>query len=580
MSLSFEKIINTTKRRAQTIPFDRIKFLSFLILFWAIVIVYRLFTLQVVGYNFYQALAAGQHEIEKTLLPRRGNIYVKEDQFRDDIYPLATTKELYLVYAVPKNIKKPKNVIKLVAEVLELDELEVANKILKEDDPYEPLKRRVSEDVIKQIDELELTGIGYVKEKWRYYPEGTLVSHILGFVNNGLHKGQYGIEGYFEEILAGKSGFLSTEQDEEGRWIALSDKTIQEAEDGDDLILTIDRSIQYFSCKELKDYVERFNAESGLVIVLNPKTGAVIAMCSYPTYDINKYWEVSDSSIYNNPAIFDAYEPGSIFKAITMAGAIDRNVLSPTSTYVDEGFVEIGKHTIKNSDGKAYGIQTMTEVLEKSLNTGTIFIANELGYKHFKEYVYDFGFGKQTGIELTGEVAGNLSSLDKKSDIYLATASFGQGITTTPLQMASSFAVIANGGKLMQPYIIDEIIDSSGNRLKKQPVFVKQVISPRTASLVGGMLVSVIKNGHAKTAAVDGYYIAGKTGTAQYAEGNGYADKTIHSFVGFGPVDHPEFVILTRIKKPEIEFAVASAAPLFQRIAQYILDYKNIPRDF
>jgi len=304
-------------------------------------------------------------------------------------------------------------------------------------------------------------------------------------------------------------------------------------------------------------------------------------MCGSPDFNPNVYNETSKITNFNNPALFLDYEPGSVMKGLTMAAAVDQQKVSPNSTYNDTGEVLFGKSVIKNSDNKAHGIQTMTQVLEESLNTGAIYAMRQIGVQVFRKYLEDFGLGSTTGVELDGEAAGNLHSLYDSNEIYAATASFGQGITATPLQMVTAYAAIANGGKLMRPYLVKEIRHSDGTTETHSSKVVRQVISSKTAALVSGMLVRVVTNGHGKKAAVTGYVIAGKTGTAQIPrhDGKGYEDgSTIGSFIGFGPVSDPKFAMIVRIDRPkDVQYAESSAAPLFGDLAKFILQYYEVP---
>ncbi len=355
------------------------------------------------------------------------------------------------------------------------------------------------------------------------------------------------------------------------------------AKDGDDIVLTIDKTVQYEVCAKLNEHVKVVEADSAAAIVMNPKTGEIIAMCSYPDFDPNEYNKVNSIGDYNNRAIFEAFEPGSIFKPITMAAAIDLGKITPETTYIDEGFVKIDEFTIRNSDKKAHGKKTMTQVLESSLNTGTIFAVRQIEQKDFRKYVEKFGFGQKTGIELDTEGGGNISSLEKKSEIYFATGSFGQGLTATPLQMVQAFSAIANGGKMAKPYIVEEIRKQEGIVIKTERPMPVQVISSRTATLLTGMLVSVVKNGQGKKAAVSGYYMAGKSGTAQIADpssGGYYANKTNHSFIGFAPVKDPAFVMIIKFENPKKgSFAESTTMPLFSRLAKFLLDYYHVMPD-
>lgn len=552
---------------------------------FAFVIILRLFNLQILNHGFYTALAVGQHEIFEKLLAKRGEIYAQSLLSKDKRYPLAINREYTLIYTQPYEIENPEEVAKKLSPILEIPEEELLIPLSKKDDPYEPLAHKVSEDVVSKVKALELSGVYFAPELFRYYPEKNIGSHVLGFVRfDGQNfKGQYGIEGYFEQELKGEPGFIYSNKDAAGRLIAVASRNFQEARDGSDILLTIDYAIEYVACNELNKAALKHGADAGALVIVEPLTGKVLAMCSWPDFDPNNYNKVDDLKVFNNQAIFGGYEPGSIFKPITMAGALDQGKITPTSTYVDKGFRKIGGFTIKNSDGKVYGEKTMIEVLEDSINTGAIYVVEKLGNELFRDYVEKFGFGQLTNIELPSEVPGNISSLYKPGDVYMATASFGQGVTVTPLQMVMAYAAIANSGILMRPYIVDKIIQANGQVLKAQPKEIRQVISSRAATLLSGMLVSVIEEGHAKLAKVPGYYLAGKTGTAQVPdyENGGYSDKTIHSFVGFGPVDNPRFAMIIRLDNPkDLRYAASSVAPVFGTLAKFILNYLEVEPDY
>ena len=353
--------------------------------------------------------------------------------------------------------------------------------------------------------------------------------------------------------------------------------------DGADVVLTIDRTIQYKACSALEASVASHAADGGSVVIVEPATGKILAMCGSPDYDPNNYGQVDSINVFNNPAIFAAYEPGSIFKPLTMAASIDAGAVSATTRFVDLGyeFVDGWPKPIGNAEGKVYGDVDMTQVLEDSINTGMIFSMREMGMDVFVDYVKRFGFGVPTGIELDTEAVGTISSLDIGAEIYAATASFGQGITVTPLQIAMAYGALANGGVLKQPLIVDEIRYADGTVEERPSQDVAQVIRPTTSRTIGAMLVSVIEHGHGSRAGVPGYYIAGKTGTAQVAdtEGGGYAlDNTIGSFAGFGPVEDPKFAMVVRIDNPkDVIWAESTAAPLFGEIAEFLLHYFEVP---
>lgn len=570
------------ERREHQRRFDRMTFLALAIFIFAALIIYRLFSLQILQHPFYEALASDQHDIYEKLIPERGEILVHDRFSGDRLYPVATNKTFQLVYAVPKRIQDPKKTAELLAPLLEVKPEDILPRLEKSDDLYEPLKHQVPEEIAAKIKELNLPGIEFNDESYRYYPEGRTFSHLLGFVGyqGDEQKGQYGLEGYFEKELAGQQGFLQAQMDAAGNWITVGNMEMKEAIDGSKLILTIDRTVQFTVCDKLAKAVKKHGADAGSAIVMNPETGAILAMCNVPDFDPNSYNEVADVNVYINRAIYNEYEPGSVFKPVTIAAALNEGVIGPNTKYTDAGAVEIGKYTIRNAGGQIYGEQTMTQVLENSINTGAMFVAEKVGNEKFLKYVSDFGFGKKANITLQTEVPGDISSLEQMKDIYRATASFGQGITVTPLQLVTAYAAIANGGKLIRPYLVDEIITPDGLRQKTQPEIIREVISTKTAATLGAMLVRVIENGHGKRAGVKGYYLAGKTGTAQIPrkDGAGYdPNRTIGSFAGFGPVEDPAFVMAVRIDVPrDVIWAESSAAPLFGEIAEFLLNYYEV----
>ncbi len=462
-------------------------------------------------------------------------------------------------------------------------------KLDKPGDPYEPIKRKVDDDALQKVLAIDTDGLAFFYEKHRYYPEKEMGSHLTGFVGFKEDKqvGRYGLEGFFDEELSGRAGFIKSERAANGELIIINDRELEEVKDGSNIILTIDRSIQFMVCKKLRESALRHGADGGTIIVMQPNTGAVIAMCSWPDYDPNNYNEVEDANVYNNPAIFDAYEPGSIFKSFTMAAAIDDGKVTPHTQYLDKGFdmIEGWDKPIKNSDYESHGghgLVDMNTVLEKSLNTGTIFAMKKMGAETFATYIKKFGFGEKTGIELETEGISTIASLLRNNirPVEAATASFGQGITATPLQIITAYSAIVNGGILMKPYLVSEIVSPGGNSYKTHPQQIRRVISERTSLLVSGMLVNVVDGGHAKKAAVDGYYVAGKTGTAQVAGRGGYGNKTIHTFVGFAPVEDPKFVMLVKLDDPkDVQYSASSAAPLFGDLAKFILNYYQVEKE-
>lgn len=543
----------------------------------------RLFVLQIFSHDYYVALADTQHNLRQELLPSRGQIFIR-DKYAPDPYPVVSNVNRPLVYVIPQQIKDAPGEAKALAEVLEMDQRAVFAKISDQSKKYVPLAKEISENKAEQLKKLGLPGVFFEDRAYQNYPEGQLAAQVLGFVayDQDVRVGRYGLENYFEATLAGKPGEISGVRDPGGTWVTSGDRKMVPAEDGVNLVLTIDRAIQFKAEEVLDKAVTEHGAKSGSVIVVDPKTGAILAMANYPTFDPNKFSSVADPSYFNNQSIQGTYEPGSIMKAVTMAGGLEAGAVAPDTTFTDTGSMTLDRFTIRNSENKTYGEVNMTSVLDNSINMGAIFVEQKLGREKFIKYMEDFGFGQKTGLTLPFEAKGNIDNLYKGGELYPATASFGQGVTATPLQMIMAYAAIANGGKLYKPYIVAETIHADESVEKAEPRQVRQVISQSTASVLSAMLVSVVENGHGKRAGVPGYYIAGKTGTAQvpYADRPGYDPaRNIGSFAGFGPVDNPAFAMIVKIDEPQdVKFAESTAAPAFGEIAQFILNYYQVPK--
>jgi len=407
------------------------------------------------------------------------------------------------------------------------------------------------------------------------------LSGFLGDSQEGS-VGRYGLEGYYEQILHGTPGSLVGEKDARGTILKSLGENENAARAGDDLILTIDPNVQSIVEEKLKIEIEKWSADAGTVIVMDPITGAVRAMASYPNFNLNNYSEVEDAGVYANPAVSHIFEPGSVFKPITLAAGLDSKAITPSTTFENTGSVKIGNYTISNVVQEAIGTRTMTETLEESLNTGAIFAEQKTGDETFKKYVQDFGFDEKTGIDLFAETQGNIANLSENRPINFATASFGQGIAVTPIAMANAISAIANNGQLMRPYVVQVIRHANGQEEKTVPKVIRKILSQRTVTDLTAMMVSVVRNGTGKRAQIEGYTIAGKTGTAQVANSDrrGYSDKDIHTFAGFFPAFDPKVLIFIKLDDPKgVRYAEGSAVPLFKEIAQYLITYYSIPPD-
>lgn len=525
----------------------RIYFLLFVffILFGAVL--YRFYILQIEKNTNILSVQA-----QEILL--RGKIY-----FQDKTGSRITAvynKDFPLIYAVPKEIKNPSEAAFSLASALKLDE-EYLKKILnKKDDLYEVVLRKSSGEQIEAVKKLNLQGIYTNEELIRYAPFGDLASQVLGFVGPSSEdeklNGRYGIEAFYNNELSG--GNI-------------------------DLVLTIDRNIQTRSEEILKNLIEEFNAKGGSVIVEEPKTGKILAMANLPNFDINEYNKFP-LEFFPNPANQAIYEPGSVLKVMTMAAGLDAGKLTQETTYVDAGSVKIADRIIENWDKHAYGEITMTQVLEHSVNTGAVFAERVIGQDIFYNYLVKFGFKDKTGIDLPSEIKGNLNNLKKFSEVNFATASFGQGISVTPIELINSFSALANGGLLMRPYLVDKEILSDGEEKATPPEIIRRVVSEETAKQITQMMISAVRAG--KLAMIPSYEIAGKTGTAQvpdFSKG-GYTDQVINTYVGFAPASNPRFVVLIKIDEPVgAPLSGVSVVPAFKELTQFILNYLEVPPD-
>lgn len=577
-----QKIIASERKNKgdKLVGSQRIYVLAATIFLMGVIIISRLYILQVSNYAKFRAMAEDQHEAHSELAAKRGEIYLKSGEGK---YPLAVNREYMMVFLEPKLVEDKDKVISELSYILGIDRGEIEKKLANPNDMFEVVKKKISDEESDKIKDLKLKGVKLQPEIYRYYPGEELASHVIGFVGSDGDRqiGRYGLESYWEDELRGKNGSLFQERDSAGRWISISDRDMKPAEDGVDLVLTIDETVQYEIEKILKATMEKHQADGGSILVQEPSTGKILAMANHPNFNPNEFSKVEDMNAFINFSVVNAYESGSVFKTFTLASGIDAGVISPNTTYVDTGVIVEAGYSINNSDGKAYGEQTMTEVLEKSLNTGVIYVEKLIGNKRFLDYIENFGFGKKSGIDLPGETAGNIKNLANiKSDIQFFTASYGQGLTVTPLQVLNAYSAIANGGKLMKPQIVEKKIFSDGKEEITEPEVIRRVLKEETANQTKEMLKSVVVNGHGKRAGVPGYSVGGKTGTAQVAKKGsaGYEEGiNIGSFAGFAPIENPRFTVIVKIDNPkDVEWAESSAAPAFGEVMKFLLNYYNV----
>jgi len=570
----------TVKNSIISERFGRTGVILLFFVFVGLTLIFRLGSLQVIDHDKWASIAENQHNVFQGLSADRGEIYMHDGDGR---YPLAVNREYQAVYASPKDVDEKDHVTLELSRILGLDAEFIKKKLDIPDDPFEMIKKRLTDDEVYSIKNLTLKGIDFLPEKYRYYPGGQLASQVVGFVGSDEEGGSngYGIEASKNTLLRGEPGTVSQEKDASGRWLPLSDREIVSPKNGDSLLLTLDRVIQYETEKILKESVDLYAADSATAIVMDPKTGNILSMASFPQFDPNTYRNEKDYSVFLNPSVSVSYEPGSIMKPITMAIGIEEGKVSPTTEYTDTGSVSESGYVIHNSEDKVYGRSTMMHVLDMSINTGVIFVEKLVGNQRFNEYLKKFGFGEKTGITLPAELPGNIHNLNNpRATLNFFTASFGQGITATPIQMLTAYAVLANGGNLVKPRIVESIIHSDTKEEHVPEEIVRRVLSEETSKFIGEMLRSVVVNGHGKRADVPGYLVGGKTGTAQVAKtgSKGYEESlTIGSFVGYAPINDPKFVVLIKLDNPKnVEWAESSAAPTFGKIMKFLLEYAKI----
>lgn len=539
----------------------------------------RLFFLQVTSHDKWIALAEGQHMAYQELAADRGEIYMQDGE---NLYPLAVNREYETVYVVPKAVAGPEKgrVAEALSQLVGVAAEEIRRKLERPDDPFEIIKKKLTPEEVTRVTDADLPGVAFLPEKYRYYPAGQLASQVVGFSPGGEKRG-YGIEASYDERLRGLSGGMTQEKDAAGRWIPLSDRSVISARNGDKIILTLDRVIQYETERILLETMEKHRADRATALVLDPHTGAILAMASQPQFDPNAYRQIEDYAVFMNPAVSHTYEPGSVMKPITMAIGLEEGKIEPESEYTDTGSVVEAGYTIRNSENKVYGRSSMMKVLEESINTGVIYVEKLVGNKVFGDYIRNFGFGSKTGVALPAELGGNVKNLENvRSDIQHFTAAFGQGVSVTPLQLANAFAALANGGTLLKPQIIDRIVHTDGTEEKYPREEIRRVVSPETSRKISRMLRSVVVNGHGKRADVPGYLVGGKTGTAEVAKSDslGYeSGLTIGSFVGYAPLNDPKFVVLVKVDNPkDVQWAESTAAPAFSRIMKFLLEYEKL----
>ena len=561
----------------------RIRLVFAIVLAGAALIIARLFFLQVVSGEYYKTQASRQQNFSQILTPRRGEIYLSDR--KGNLLSLASTKEGYLLFINPQKIKEPEAVLAKLNPLVPLERENFLKRAAKTGDPYEVVAHRLGRAAALAIEELEIEGVGIVPEEWRTYPLKSLAAHVVGFLGYKDDEliGRYGLEHYFEDELRGNDGYLDADLSAGGVLLELGKNLFEPPEEGHDLVLTIDPNVQVFFEKKLKSIQEKWNPSRGGGIILDPQTGKILALAAFPSFDPNTYGETQDLATFINPMVENIFEFGSVFKPLTMAAALNERVLTPQTTYFDKGYLILDGYKIENFDQKGRGETTMQKVLEESLNTGAAFAAGKLGKENMRKYFTAYGLGEKTGVELPGEVAGNLSNLSSKRDVEYATASFGQGVSATPLEFARAIAALANGGKLMKLYLVERIVRPGREDVITEPEVVREVITPETSETISKMLVKVVDDALlGGTVKFKRFTAAAKTGTAQIPlkDAKGYSEEYLHSFFGWAPGFDAKFLVFLYMEKPQgVRYASQSLGPSWAEIMQFLLTYYEVPPD-
>ncbi len=564
----------------------RIRILRFSLLILVSIILLRLFFIQVIYADKFKAQAIGQYENTYKILPKRGDI------LSSDSFPLVLSVPTYQLYADPYLLDEADRSLEKVRSIVGITEptasasawneasIQLFDSLNNKKIRWLPIKNKLNLEQKSQIEALGLNWLGFEEQTVRNYPESSMAAQLIGFVGkdeNGRDKGYFGLEGYYDLELAGNPEIVTQEKDLLGLPIVIGKKRVNKGSPGRTLVTSIDRAAQFIIQEKLKEGIEKYEAVSGTVSIMDPDSGQILGMASFPSYDPKDYGE-SEPSLFKNPIISESFEPGSTFKTIVMASALNESLITPDTICTRcASSLKLDKYVISTWDNKYHPNSTMSEVLVHSDNVGMVFVGDLLGTEKFINYYKAFGFNSETGIDLQEEISPPMKPEDTWTYIDRSTATFGQGIAVTPIQMLRAISVIANGGRLVTPRVVDKIIED-GREIALPQGPHKDIISSKAALLTTQMMVEAVEKGEAKWAKPKNFQIAGKTGTAQIAVSGHYdEEKTIASFIGFAPAQNPKFAMLVTLKEPKTSpWGSETAAPLWFSIAKELLRLWNI----
>ena len=557
----------------------RLVFLA--IVLFSVFLIIKIFKIQVVDGQKYIAKSLSQHtKLNPTLFNRGTIFFTNKDGSK---ISGASVSQGFLLFAVPKLISDNKVTYDILSQYIDLDRKTFLEKTHIKDDPYEELVHRIDSDIAREISNLALPGIRVTPESWRTYPGGSLASHVLGLVGHGTNSeisGKYGLERYYDKLLSRSSQGDSTQSITN----ILTDATnVSTSTQSGDLITSIEPTVQGYLEKTLETIVKTWKPSETGGIIMDPNTGDIIAMASFPGFDPNDTSDVTQVSVFSNPNVEKVYEMGSIMKPITMAIGIDSKAINKDSTYMDTGTMTLNGKKISNYDGKARGLTNMQNVLSQSLNVGAATIALKVGKDVFPDYMINVGLGNKTGIDLPSEAASLIQNIQSKRDIEIATASYGQGISVSPINMIRALAVIANGGKVIRPHIVKEIDYIDGSKAFARDdsyIALKKESTVEVTKMLVEVVDTALKKGQLKN---DRYSIAAKTGTAQIPDPSTksyYKDRYLHSFFGYFPAYNPKFIVfLYQVYPKGAEYASETLADPFSDLSKFLINYYSIAPD-
>lgn len=572
------------KQDKETNPKRRIIWIIIIISLVAGLIIFRLVYMQIVHVDKYRSQADKQYKTPLGDIFDRGAIYFKKKN--GELISAASQITGYKLAIVPNDILDAEHYYEILSPIVQFDHDLFAESSQKTNDPYEEIATHLTREQADAIDALKLKGVKIYKDKWRVYPGNQLASYSVGFVAYQGNKleGRYGLERYYESTLRRTNTNTYTNFFAD-IFSNLSNTVFKNTQNEEgDIVTTIEPVIEQELENTLENTQNKWSAEMAGGIIINPKTGEIFAMAKSPSFDLNNFSKVTDSSLYSNPFVENVFEFGSVVKPLVMAAGIDTGVVTPETTYFDKGYVDIRDRRLNNFDKKGRGQVNMQEVLNQSLNTGMVFVEQKLGKDNFKKYMLSYKLGERTGIDQPSETSGLISNLYSTGDVEYATAAFGQGIAFTPVEIVRAFSALANGGIMTTPHLASRIEYTSGQVKEIEPIYSHRVLKEETARTISRMLTHLVDDALGGGAhKLEHYSIAAKTGTAQIANqenGGYYEDRYLHSFFGYFPATNPKFLVFLFLKDPKgVNFASQTLTDPFFSLAKFLLHYYNVSPD-